>query len=86
MATRARTDRQEWITCRVFDGMFSDEFAVEVGSRDSGMTVFVDRSAVRNRHGNRGELSVVVYERDGARWALLPTSTRDTVPLHQIGS
>ncbi len=84
MTTINRVGRQEWITCRVFDGMFSDELAVEVGTGDTGITVFVDRGVVRNRQGDRGEVSVRVHELDGVRWAVLPTSTLDTIPLRQL--
>lgn len=57
--------------------MFSDERTVEVNDR----TFFVHEKSVRAVSGDRGEVEVTVVERDGQKWAVLPTSTRETVPI-----
>ena len=68
---------QEWIPCRVYPGMFSDELVVEIGDR----SFFVSCDAVRKHEGDRGEVLVTIVEVDGRKWAVVPTSTRETVPL-----
>jgi hypothetical protein len=57
--------------------MFSDEFVVEVDDR----SFFVGQDAVRRLDGNRGEVLVTIVEVDGGTWAVMPTTTRETVPL-----
>lgn len=69
--------QQKWITCMVYPGMFSDELVVEINDR----SFFVSRDAVRKRQGDRGEILVTVVEADGKEWAVVPTSTSETVPL-----
>ena len=76
---------QGWIPCKISDGMFSNEYAVEI-SLASGevLSLYVDKSLVR-RSGDKGELGVSVVDRDlrtgvllpaeslqGSRWAHLP--------------
>lgn len=69
--------QQKWITCKVFDGMFSDELVVELGDR----SFFVERSSVRNRENDRGEIRVTIVEADGRKWAVVPTRTSESVLL-----
>ena len=70
---------KQWIECRVSPGMFSDERAVEIGGR----SFFVDEKSIRNAQPDgRAEVEVVILVReDGKRWAVLPTSSREAVPL-----
>ena len=68
---------KKWIACGVSPGMFSDERLVEVNDR----TFFVDEGSVRNVKEGHGEVHVTVFEIDGKPWAMLPTNTRETVPL-----
>ena len=70
--------QQAWITCNVYDGMFSDELVVELGDR----SFFVKSSSVRNRASDRGEIRVTIVEADGRWWAVMPTNTNETVLLH----
>lgn len=69
----------QWIPCRVSPGMFRDERAVELGGR----SFFVEQRSVRNELADgRAEIEVLLVERDGGeRWAVLPTSSRETVLL-----
>ena len=55
--------------------MFSNEYVVEV----SGRSYFVEENSVRNVEGDRGEVEVTIIERDGQKWAILPTTVRETV-------
>ena len=41
------TSREQWISCRVYDGMFSDECAVELDAGSQVMTVYVSRDVVQ---------------------------------------
>jgi hypothetical protein len=71
-----------WIPCRVYDGMFSDERAVEVDVGSRVMTLYVSRDVVKG-DAEAGRLKVQVVERDGEKWAVLPTSTREAIPVSE---
>jgi len=67
-----------WMRCQVSPGMFSDERTVEV----EGRYFFVEEVSVRNVGADGwGELEVTIIERDGHRWAVLPTNYSDSVLL-----
>lgn len=73
-----KREDQRWIPCRVGPGMFSDERMVEV----SGRSFFVDARNVRDsRDSDLGEVHVTVVDIDGEKWAIIPTSTRESIPL-----
>lgn len=76
MARQVDDSRQQWIPCGVSPGMFSDERVVEINDR----TFFVNEKSVRSVEG-RDEVEVTIVERDGQKWAVLPTSAREMVPL-----
>ena len=69
--------QKKWIKCRVYPGMFSSEHTVEV----KGRSFFVENKSVRNVKDNDGEVEVTIVKIGGREWAMLPTSTRETVPL-----
>ncbi len=69
--------QKRWIPCEVYPGMFSDELVVEIDDR----SFFVGRDAVRRHEGNRGEVLVTIVDANGGTWAVIPTTTRETVPL-----
>jgi hypothetical protein len=71
------TREERWIRCGVRPGMFSNEAVVELG----GHYYVVERDAVRNMVGERGELRVKIIHIDGREWAVLPTNYSDSVPL-----
>jgi len=72
------SQRERWIPCRVFPGMFSDERTVEV----SDQSFFVQVESTRNvQEDGIGEVLVTIVERDGHELAVLPTNMKDSVPL-----
>jgi hypothetical protein len=77
MKTRRRNGTKRWVPCRVYPGMFSNERTVEV----LGRSFFVEEKSVRNVTDDQGELEVMIVEIDGREWAVIPTNTRDTIPL-----
>lgn len=72
-----RHKQERWIRCGAYPGMFSNEAVVEI----EGHYYYVERDAVRNVVGERGELRVTIILVDGREWAVLPTNYRDSVPL-----
>lgn len=70
-----------WLSCRLDSGMFSDEVAVTYPATGEWQkSVFVPSEHVRNFALNAtGEVRVRLFERDGKRFAVLPTSYRDLV-------
>jgi hypothetical protein len=73
----AEQEQERWIACRVYPGMFSDERAVEVGDQ----SFFVNQDDVRDGADNAGQVKVTIIEIDGREFAVIPTSTRETVAL-----
>jgi hypothetical protein len=66
---------QVWIPCRISEGMFSNEYAVEI-PLPSGevLSLYVDKSLVRGS-GDNGELLVSVVDsglHEGEKTVLLP--------------
>ncbi len=69
----------QWIPCRIYPGMFSDERAVEVGDR----SYFVSQNDVKGASrvdGAAGQLRVKRVQIHGQPWVELPTTEVDTVP------
>jgi hypothetical protein len=83
-----KTDTQAWLPCKISEGMFSNESAVEI-SLPTGeiLSLYVDNKLVRGS-GEHGELLVYVVESNdkgitvrlpaesfqGSRWARVPES------------
>jgi hypothetical protein len=74
-----------WLTCRLDSGMFSDEFAVTYpASSDSWQkSVFVPSSFVRTSGDHQGKVRVDVVEKNGERFAVLPSPRRDMVLVRE---
>jgi len=72
-----------WLRCRLDMGMFSDEVAVTYPplSKEWQKSVFVPRACVRSNTEHEGEVKVNVVTKDGARFAVLPSSQRDMVHI-----
>jgi hypothetical protein len=70
-----------WLRCRLDSGMFSDEVAVTYPATEGHWqkSVFVPASCVRVEGEHSGEVMVKVVEKDGARYAVLPSPRRDMV-------
>ena len=79
---------QVWIPCKISEGMFSNEYAVEISLSSGGvLSLYVDKSLVRG-HGDNGQLRVSVVDigqnggeitvllpaesLQGSRWVRLP--------------
>jgi hypothetical protein len=79
---------QVWIPCKISDGMFSNEYAVEISLPSGGiLSLYVNKSLVRGS-GDHGQLRVSVVDTglpggektvllpaeslEGPRWARLP--------------
>ncbi|MCA9081666.1 MAG: hypothetical protein KDA58_13975 [Planctomycetaceae bacterium] len=74
------TDQQQWLTCRIDEGMFSDEVAVTYPDQAAPrVSVFVPRSEVQGATGGHGRVRVRLIERQGSLFAILPTQQRDIV-------
>lgn len=71
-----------WLRCKVESGMFSDEAAVTYPATSAHWqkSVFVPRLCVRGDE-NQGEVKVNVVEKDGAKYAVLPSARRDIVKI-----
>lgn len=79
--------REGWLRCRVFDGVFRDEFVIGIVSADGEQRLFaVPRTSVKGRAGDAGKVKVSVFNDQGAMWAKLPTSEIRTIPIldHQL--
>jgi hypothetical protein len=75
-----------WLRCRLDNGMFSDEVAVTypASAEHWQKSVFVPISCVRGlqpQGEGQGEVKVNVLIKDGARFAVLPSSQRDIVKI-----
>jgi hypothetical protein len=74
-----------WLRVRVDQGMFSDELAVTYPP-DEGRyrrCVFVPISDVRQQSEHSGDVRVDVVEREGVRYAVLPSPERDIVRVEE---
>ena len=69
--------RKQWLECRVYPGMFSDERIVGFGDR----SFFVEEKSVRNEKDGHGEVEVRIFEMNGEEWAVIPTNYSDSIPL-----
>jgi hypothetical protein len=72
-----------WLRCRLDMGMFSDEVAVTYPPVESRWqkSVFVPRACVRSDGEHEGAVKVNVVVKNGARFAVLPSSQRDIVKI-----
>lgn len=71
-----------WLRVRLDSGMFSDEVAVTYppSTTEWQKSVFVPAAFVRGDKP-QGEVKVDVLEKDGTRYAVLPSSQRDIVKV-----
>jgi hypothetical protein len=60
---------EQWLACKIFKGMFSDEMAVEYGN-DS---FFVPKNLVRPTEQDRGRVRLSVFNKGSTTCAVLPT-------------
>jgi hypothetical protein len=75
---------EQWLKCRVYKGMFSDELAVKVSSlKGNDTSVFVPKAAVEGVVDDEGKVRVRVFREGKTAWAVLPTETRTTIPVRE---
>lgn len=68
---------EKWLSCKVEQGMFSDENVVVVTNvNGESVSFFVPKSTIEN-----GRVRVMVFEKDQKLWAVLPTEDRAIVPV-----
>ena len=73
----------KWLKCHVLKGMFSDERTIIVRRKPNGtVEFFVPQSAVRGE-GDAGRVEVTIIEREGAKWAVLPTPYKESIPVEE---
>lgn len=72
-----------WLKCHVSKGMFSNERAIVVRRKGNGtLEFFVPQVAVRGE-GEGGRVEVSVIDRQGAKWAVLPTPYKESIPVDE---
>jgi hypothetical protein len=72
-----------WLRVQLDNGMFSDEVAVTYPASTGRWqkSVFVPASCVRGKIDSQGEVKVKVVDRDGTKYAVLPSSQGDIVQI-----
>ncbi|MGL4465192.1 MAG: hypothetical protein ACRDD1_02045 [Planctomycetia bacterium] len=71
-----------WLQCRIDKGMFSDELAVTYPADGEGRkSVFVSKNAIDGTAGQTGKVRIKVVRRNGALFAVLPSSNQDIVTV-----
>jgi hypothetical protein len=74
--------RKYWLNCQVLKGMFSDERTVVVRRKGNGTIEFiVSETFVNDTDPKGGKVQVTVIERGGTKWAVLPTSYSESIPV-----
>lgn len=74
--------QERWLDCQLDEGMFSDEVAVTYPPEGQVIrSVFVPQSAVHGTPGNRGRVRVMVINRAGKFYAVLPTPQSEMVAV-----
>jgi hypothetical protein len=73
---------QQWLKCRVSEGMFSNERVIVFrGKGNDSIEEFVPADMVEVREGQEGRVRVFIVTRDDGPWAILPTPYSKTVPI-----
>ena len=73
---------EQWLTCRILRGMFSDEMVVEVRSKE-GQTAFffVPKDRVMGAPEETGKVKVQTFRRGQNTWVVLPTENHETISV-----
>ena len=77
MQQHEQQQQSQWIPCRVYPGMFSDEVVVEINNH----SFFVPKHEVKKENDDHGTIHVTIIEFRGKRWAVVPTNTMESIPL-----
>jgi hypothetical protein len=80
--TAFESTQDRWLNCQIDQGMFSDEMAVSYPPNGQTiLSVFVPASLVKGSPGHRGKVRVVVMQRQGKTFAVLPSTDRSIVSV-----
>ena len=74
---------EQWLRCRIFKGMFSDELAISYVSRGGNIpvSVFVPKGLVEGKIDQEGKVKVSVFHQGNRAWAVLPSDQQMTIPV-----
>jgi hypothetical protein len=74
---------ERYLRCWIFKGMFSDELAVRVASRNGDAAFFVPRDLVKGTIDHEGKVRVRVYHQGQTAWAVLPDDMQTALPVDE---
>ncbi len=72
-----------WLRCRVYNGMFSDELAVQYPPGENAPAYFVPKEKVKRDQNGEGQVSVHVFSTGAVQWAVLPTDDQKAVRIRE---
>ena len=80
----ANPTHKHWLSCRLNQGMFSDEIAVTYPPEgEPQKSVFVPSTFVDGTPGHLGRVLVRIVNRDDWLMAVLPSSSQDIVTIRK---
>ena len=74
---------EQWLRCRVFKGMFSNERTIVVRVKGNGSVEFIVPQSSVQENNDEGRVRVTVVNRADAKWAVIPTAYRESVPIEE---
>ena len=72
---------ERWLKCSILKGMFSDEYAIKLGTEKDPMSFFVPREMVRGNINEKGQVKVRVMLEGKDPLAVLPTCEQSIIPV-----
>ncbi len=67
----------QWMKCKVYKSMFSNERVIELEDRD----FVVPADKVKGEPGGSGQVEVKVFSRPDGTWAEIPSGNSTSVPI-----
>lgn len=71
----------QWLKCRVFKGMFSNERTIVVRVKGNHPSEFIVPDHAVQQHNHESRVRVKVLNRSDATWVVLPTTDHESVPV-----
>ena len=71
----------QWMQCKVYKSMFSNERVVELDGRD----FVVPADKVKGEPGGDGRVEVKVFDRPDGKWAEVPSYNSTSIPVNGDG-
>lgn len=66
----------KYLKCQIANGMFSNEYSVEIEDGESQYSLFVEKDKVKNGNGNNGLIKVFLLQTEGGFGTVsLPSET-----------